>query len=301
MSMPAPIEETESETCYRHPDRQSFIHCQRCGRTICPQCQTQAAVGVQCPECVREGRAEVAASGGVLRRMLPRGGAPVVTYVLMGLCVLAFAAQWLTGQSLTQEWLLDPRYIRVEPWRMLTAAFLHSPSFVFHLLFNLYALFIFGPVLEQFLGRARYLALYLIGALGGSVGEVLAYQLAAATNGASDHWFGGLFAWAPSLGASGAIFALMGALLVMRRAMGVNPMQIIIVVVANLAFSFLASGIAWEAHVGGLAIGALLGAVFLATRQPRALRRQVALVAAVAAGLVLVTAACVATIPSAYV
>jgi membrane associated rhomboid family serine protease len=308
VSTPAPTPAEAGETCYRHPDRQSYIHCQRCGRTICPQCQTQAAVGVQCPECVREGRASYAASRpggpgmpGILRRMLPSGSAPVVTFTIMGLCVVVYVAQWVAGQSFTSAFWLDPHLIRSEPWRLLTSAFLHSPSFVFHILFNLYALFVFGPALERFLGRARFLALYLIGALGGSLGEVLVYQLAVATGGASTRILGGLLAPAFSLGASGAIFALLGAVLVMRRAMGVNGVQLVIVLVINLAFSFLAPGIAWEAHVGGLLTGALIGAIFLATRRRSALARQVVLVAATAVGLVVICAICVVTAPAYYV
>ena len=310
MSTPAPQSEVESEYCYRHPDRQSFIHCQRCGRTICPQCQTQAAVGVQCPECVREGRAaaggtRIAGTGTagmprILQQLIPRGSAPVVTYALIGLCVLVYLLQWLTGQALTGAWVLDPARIRIEPWRVLTSAFLHSPSTILHLLFNMYALFIFGPTLERFLGRVRYLALYLVGAIGGSVGVVLVYQLAVATNGASVHWLGGLLQPATALGASGAIFALMGALLVLHRAIGIAPVQLVVVVAINLAFSFFVSGIAWEAHLGGLGAGALVGAVYLSTRRQDARRRQVLLVAAVAVGLLVIAAACVIATPGAY-
>jgi membrane associated rhomboid family serine protease len=302
VSTPAPIEETTAETCYRHPDRQSFIHCQRCGRTICPQCQTPAAVGVQCPECVREGRASVAGGGGgggARRRRRPRAG-PGGSYVLMGLCIVAFAAQWLVGDSFTQAFLLNPQAIRSEPWRLLTSAFLHSPGLVFHILFNLYALFIFGPMLESFLGRGRYIALYLIGALGGSVGEVLVYQLAVVTQGASMHWIGQLLTPASAYGASGAIFALLGAIVALRKALGVQSMQLAIVVVINLAFSFFVPGIAWEVHVGGLITGFAIGSVFLRTRRTHQRALQLALVGAIAVVLVAVCVACVASQPAAY-
>ena len=100
MSTPAPQSEIDSEYCYRHPDRQSFIHCQRCGRTICPQCQTQAAVGVQCPECVREGRQQVAASRpGLLARLIGTGSTPIVTYVLIALCVVIYICLLYTSPS----------------------------------------------------------------------------------------------------------------------------------------------------------------------------------------------------------
>ncbi len=301
MSSPAPQAEIDSEFCYRHPDRQSFIHCQRCGRTICPQCQTQAAVGVQCPECVREGRAEVRASqGGLLGRLSRRGSAPVVTYVLIGLCVVIYLAQWVTGGVLTNAWTLDPRFIATQPWRLITSAFLHSPSFIPHLLLNMYALYIFGPPLERFLGRARYLALYLVGALGGSLGVVLLYQLAVATNGASAKWLDGFLGWAPALGASGAIFALMGALLVLRKAMGLQLTQILIVVVINVAFGFIAPGIAWQAHLGGLGVGAAIAGVYLATRRPEQKSAQISGVAAIVIALVGILIACVVSSPGYY-
>jgi len=301
VSTPAPQSEIDSEFCYRHPDRQSFIHCQRCGRTICPQCQTQAAVGVQCPECVREGRAEVRASqGGMLGRLIPRGDAPVVTYVIMGLCVVLYLGQWLTAGALTNAWVLNPSLIATEPWRLITSAFLHSTSFIPHLLFNLYALFIFGPAIERFLGRARYLALYLIGALGGSVGVVLLYQLAVVTEGASVKWLDGLFQPASALGASGAIFALMGALLVLRKAMGLQLTQILIVIVVNVAFGFVARGVAWQAHLGGLAVGAAIAGILLATRRENQRRTQILGVAGIAVALALILVACVVSEPASY-
>ncbi len=301
MTTPAPQAEIDSEYCYRHPDRQSFIHCQRCGRTICPQCQTQAAVGVQCPECVREGRQQVAASRpGLFARLIGSGSTPIVTYVLIALCVVLYVAQWVTGGALTNAWALDPRFIASQPWRLITSAFLHSTSLIPHLLLNMYALFIFGPALERFLGRVRYLALYLVGALGGSVGVVLLYPLWVATNHASSEWLGGFLAWSPALGASGAIFALMGALLVLRKAMGLQLTQILIVVVVNVAFGFIAPGIAWQAHLGGLGIGAAIAAVYLATRRPEQKARQIASVVGIGLGIAVILAACVFSSPGYY-
>jgi len=301
VSTPAPQAEIDSEYCYRHPDRQSFIHCQRCGRTICPQCQTQAAVGVQCPECVREGRQQIAASRpGLLSRLIGTGSTPIVTYALIASCIVLYVAQWVTGGALTDAWVLDPRLIASQPWRLVTSAFLHSQGFIPHLLFNMYALFIFGPPLERFLGRLRYLALYVVGALGGSVGVVLLYQLAVATNGASSKALGGFLAWAPALGASGAIFALMGALLVLRKAMGLQLTQILIVVVVNVAFGFIAPGIAWQAHLGGLGIGAAVAGVYLATRRPEQKTRQVVSVAGIALGIAAILVACVIGSPGYY-
>jgi membrane associated rhomboid family serine protease len=299
VSTPAPQAEIDSEFCYRHPDRQSFIHCQRCGRTICPQCQTQAAVGVQCPECVREGRAEVRASqGGMLGRLIPRGSAPAVTYVLMALCAVIYLAQVFSGGALTDAWVLRPDLIASQPWRLITSAFLHANPL--HILFNLYALYIFGPVLERFLGRVRYLALYLVGALGGSVGVVLVWQLALVTNNASAKWLDGLLTPASALGASGAVFALMGALLVLRKSIGLQLNQILVVVVINLAFGFFVRGIAWQAHLGGLAIGAAIAAVYLVTRREQQRSAQILGVVGIAVALVLVLVVCVISQPGGY-
>jgi membrane associated rhomboid family serine protease len=296
----APEHDTGTPVCYRHPKRETWVRCQRCGRPICPECQTQAAVGVQCPECVREGQAGMPRRAPAVVRALRPSGTPIVTFVLIGLCVLAYIAQFLSGQALTEAWFLDPSRIESEPWRLITSAFLHAPNFIPHLLFNMYALFIFGPALERFLGRARYLALYLVGALGGSIGVVLLYQLAVATNGASSKWLDGFLAWGPALGASGAIFALMGALLVLRKAMGLRLTQILIVVVVNVAFGFIAPGIAWQAHLGGLGVGAAIAGVYLVTRRPEQRTRQVLSVAGIAAALVVILVACVVSSPGYY-
>lgn len=115
--------------CYRHPDRQSYILCQRCGRTICPQCQTQAAVGVHCPECVREARA----SAPRVRRANPfarfaGSDAPRVTWAIMALCVIIYVLQILPGSVVTQLLLYYPPITTSQPWRMITSLFVHSPG-----------------------------------------------------------------------------------------------------------------------------------------------------------------------------
>ncbi|HEX7835513.1 MAG TPA: rhomboid family intramembrane serine protease [Pseudolysinimonas sp.] len=292
--------ETETPVCYRHPNRPTWVSCQRCGRYICPECQTQAAVGVQCPECVREGRAGMPGRAPAVVRALRPSGTPVVTYTLIGLCVLAYIAQFLTGQALTAAWFLDPSRIESEPWRVITSAFLHSPGLILHLLFNMYALFAFGPALEVFLGRARFLALYLIGALGGSVAVVAVYQLVIATNGGITQATGGFIHPISALGASGAIFALMGGLFALRKAMGINMQQLVIVLVINLALGFFVPNVAWQAHVGGLVVGFVLGQIFSRTRRPQDRARQVGGVAATAAALVVLLVAFVLSAPTQY-
>lgn len=295
--------ETEAPpVCYRHPKRETWVSCQRCGRHICPECQTPAAVGVHCPECVKEGRAGMPRRAPAIVRALRPSGTPIVTYTLIGLCIVLFVLQYVTGGAVTDAWLMDPSAARSEPWRLLTSGFLHSQAFFFpiHLLFNMYALYIFGPVLETFLGRARFLVLYLLATIGGSIAEVLIYQWAIATDGGIIDATNGFIQPGLSLGASGAIFGLMGALIVLRRALGINLRQIVIVVVINLGIGFVVPNIAWEAHLGGFGIGAAVAAVYLATRRSSSRWAQIAGVAGIAVGLALIVAVCVATAPSFY-
>lgn len=291
----APAEkETETRVCYRHPKRETYVSCQRCGRPICPECQTPAAVGVQCPECLREGRVGMQGRTPAWLQALAPGRSTVVTYVLIVLNVVIYILQFATGHALTEAWFLNPYVSGSEPWRLITSAFLHAPWFIPHLLFNMYALFIFGPVLESFLGRGRFIALYLIGALGGSLGVLTSVEVWAVTDGTA--------ATAPTgaLGASGAVFALMGAVFAMRKVMGVDVRQLLIVLAINLAIPFFIGGIAWEGHVGGLVIGFLVGLVFIGTRRPDQRVAQIVGIAAVAAGLLVLFGIYLISAPQVY-
>lgn len=299
MSTPdAAHDDTAAPTCYRHPDRETYVSCQRCGRPICPACQTQAAVGVHCPECVRQGRTTAPPAVAVARAVRSRRS--LTTYVLMGLIVIAYAAQWISGQALTTAWDLNPSIVGAEPWRLITSAFLHSPSVIVHILFNLYALYAFAPALEAFLGRARFLALYFISALGGSLGVLAIYELAIVTGGRSIELTGGFLTPSSALGASGAIFGLIGAYLPLRRAIGVNLTQLLIIFGINLAIGFFAGGIAWEAHLGGLLVGAAIGSVYARTRRPQQQKVQLGLVAGIAVALLVVFVLFIATAPAYY-
>lgn len=280
--------------CYRHPDRETYISCQRCGRPICTQCQTQAAVGVQCPECVKEGRESLPRQTRRAARSMRFGSGTVVTYSLIALNVLFYGMQWLIP-GFTTALFLWPYSAGSEPWRLITSAFLHSQgTIVLHLLFNMYALFVVGPVLESFLGKARFIALYLIGALAGSIGYLAYVHIWYFSAGALGDQPGG------ALGASGAVFALMGAVLALRKPLGVDIRQLLIVLIINLAFPFFVGGIAWQAHVGGLIIGFVLGFVLLRTRRREQKVAQIVGVAAVAAFLLLVYAAFLVTAPEVY-
>lgn len=262
--------ERSSDTCYRHPDRRSYILCQRCGRTICTECQTQAAVGVQCPECVREGRASTPRRAPGVVRALRSRSQPVVTFTLIGLTVLVYILQQFVP-AVEIYGIYRPQLTLLLPWTPITAVFLHAS--VLHILFNMYSLFVFGPILEHLLGRARFLALYLVSGFGGSVAVLLLNPT------------GGV------LGASGAIFGLMGAFFVIQRRLGGNNVQIFIVIAINLAAGFFIPGISWQAHVGGLAAGALVALVYLRTRRADQRTLQVVLVGAITVALVVITVA----------
>lgn len=256
-----------SNTCYRHPDRQSFVLCQRCGRTICPECQTPAAVGVHCPECVREQRAKFTenrrASGPssltVARRrfaMLDQKG----TVVLIAVSVAIWLLDRLSGGFLSQWLAYNSALVPTQPWRIVTVLFVHSG--VFHILFNMWALFIFGRMLENMLGTWRFLALYFISGIAGSM---LVTFLAPGT-------------WV--VGASGAIFGLFAAFFVLQRSLGNNAVQLLVIIGLNLVIGFLpGTNISWQAHVGGVLAGFVTGFVFSRTRNVRQRGLQMTLLA----------------------
>jgi membrane associated rhomboid family serine protease len=264
--------------CYRHPDRQSFIICQRCGRTICSECQTQAAVGVHCPECVREARESAPRTSRgtrtrIKRSMRSSSGVPVVTYTLIALNIAVFAVDIVTGGSLYGWLAYRGDFTASQPWRMLTSAFMHAS--VLHLLFNMFSLFIFGPVIEHAVGRARFAALYLLAAFGGSLAVLLL-----APNQAV-------------VGASGAIFGLLGAFFIIQRRLGGNNTQLLILIGLNVAFGFIVPNVAWQAHLGGLVVGAAVAAVYTATRHRSQKALQIASVAGIGVALVAITIAAV--------
>lgn len=268
--------------CYRHPDRQSFVLCQRCLRTICPECQTQGAVGVICPECMAEQRKKQTPAQRKAERRWSRpravatyGGRPVVTYAIIAITAFAFLLGLIPGfGDLVRGSLLfwapsiyPTLPVPFQPWTVLTVALVHS-SF-WHIGLNMLALWLIGRSLEPLLGRWRFLTLYLLSTLGGSVAVAL---LSFPTQ---------------VVGASGAIFGLFGALLVIGRHLGANVTGIAIILGLNLVIGFIPGfNVSWQAHVGGLVVGALVGLIFSVTRSPRRRALQTALLAAVALGLV---------------
>ncbi|MFI6648548.1 rhomboid family intramembrane serine protease [Streptomyces sp. NPDC050529] len=241
-------------SCYRHPGRGTAIRCTRCDRPICPDCMVSASVGFQCPDCVRQGsgtghhpaasRPRTIAGGRIAAD--PR----LVTKILLGINVAVFLAV-LANDTLVNDLALlgravyydggPPQGVAEGQWyRLVTSMFLHQE--VWHIAFNMLGLWWLGGPLEAALGRARYLALYLLSGLAGSA---LTYWLAAPNQ--------------PSLGASGAIFGLLGATVVLMRRLNYDMRPVFTILAINLVITFNPwGGIAWQAHVGGLIAGALI-------------------------------------------
>ncbi len=266
--------------CYRHPDRETYLSCVRCGRPACPDCLRSAPVGQQCVECVKEGNRDVRTPTTVFGGRVVLSGA-VVTWVIVGLNVLFYLAEAVYPRIVDYLAMVsrayDPTINQVvgvahgQAYRLITSAFLHEPGLgglgPAHIIFNMWALIVVGPSLERLLGPLRFLAVYLLSALGGSV---LFYFLAPAGEVA--------------LGASGAIFGLFGAYFVVSRRLRLDTRGIVILIGLNLVISFVfSSAIAWQDHVGGLVAGVLLTAAYAyAPRQQRALVQAGATVAVLA-------------------
>lgn len=240
--------------CPRHPDRVSYVRCQRCDRPTCPECQRPAAVGIQCVDCVKEaGRTHPTARtryGAAVRS----DGRPLVTWSLLGICVAVYIGQ-VTVSGLTGQLSFIGVLAGSEPWRFITSAFVHSPSSLLHILFNMYILFAFGPVLEQLLGRAKFLTAYLLCAVGGSVGVLL---LAPPNPGWLTH----------VVGASGAIFGLLFLYVVIALRQGHVPTTLLAMIGINLALPFFVGNIAWQAHIGGAVTGAVIGGLLALLAAP---------------------------------
>jgi membrane associated rhomboid family serine protease len=236
------------DTCYRHPDRETALHCSNCGRPICAECMTHAAVGIRCPVCA--GKATPLQRAGFT---MPH--APLVTYSLIMINVAVFALTNQVGggggafgfgsadlNSLGQRLVLfGPAVAHGQDYRLLTAAFIHYG--VLHIAFNMYALFILGTAFERYAGHMRFAVVYFTAALAGSFGALI------------------LTPHSATAGASGAIFGIMGALLVFERQRGIALLQSPIVgwIVINLIITFSIPGISIGGHVGGLIGGALAG------------------------------------------
>src|ERR687891_238237 len=233
------------QVCYRHPKNETAVACSGCGRPICTDCMVFASVGIKCPECAGQ-PAGIKRATTRARSSAATGSGARVTKGLIGVNVLVFVLQLLEGGdpngrageiwqrgSLVGFWVADGEW-----WRLITSGFIHAS--IIHLLFNMLMLWWFGTALETLLGRGRYLGLYFVSLLGGGAGALLATQANQLT-----------------VGASGAVFGILGAGVVLeRRQIMVFGGGAISVVVLNLALTFLIPGISIGGHIGGLAAGA---------------------------------------------
>ncbi len=228
------------ETCYRHSDRETGVSCSNCERPICPDCMTSTSVGMRCPECARQ-KTKV--------KTLASVTTPSLTYVLIGINVAIHLGSFLSGASatggsvggslITEGAVSRPGVADGELWRLLTAGFLHGG--LFHLMFNMFALYVLGGMLEPAIGRLRFGLVYFVSLLAGSFGALL------------------LTPTGLTVGASGAIFGLMGAAVIVMRNRGVNPMEsgLGMWIGLNLLITFAIPGISIGGHIGGLLGGGL--------------------------------------------
>jgi membrane associated rhomboid family serine protease len=255
--------------CYRHPDRETGLSCSDCGRPICVDCMTVAPVGIRCPDHAGAARQSSGPSVGPVR--MPRRkvaqpvrfkqGDPIVTKVLVGLNIAVYLLELALGGSTngTGNWIYEHGALmrdiccysdgtpagleHGEWWRLITAAFLHYGPI--HLALNMLALWWLGAPVELALGRWRFLLLYVVSGLAGSAGALL---------------------FSPNditVGASGAIFGLLGAGLILEyEATGRLAGNYMTLIVINLVFTFAFPGISIGGHLGGL-IGGILGALVL--------------------------------------
>ncbi|MGH2701068.1 MAG: rhomboid family intramembrane serine protease [Actinomycetota bacterium] len=233
------VDESEQLYCYGHPKKPTRLRCSRCDRPICGQCAVPASVGQHCPECVAEARRSTPRV-----RTAMQANSPVVTAILainIGVFVLTFF-----GADVIFERLAEDKFAIAsgEWWRLITPMFLHAN--LVHIFFNSYVLYIFGPELEQAYGSRRFALIYVVSGFTGAVGSYA-------------------FSCSPSVGASGAIFGVVGALVAFLygkrgSALAIGYMQRILMFVGlNLVLGFVIPQIDNFAHIGGLIGGALLG------------------------------------------
>ena len=229
------------DVCYRHPDRETGVACSNCGRPICPECMTTTPVGMRCPECAKQ-RTKVKTMASV--------ETPMLSYILIGINVALAIGAYLAGDprmgggELRGDFGVARFFVgEGDVWRLVTSGFLHDGPF--HLMFNMFGLWILGQMLEPTVGRVRFALIYFVSLLAGSAAIVI---------------------FAPdelSVGASGAIFGLMGAALVVMRKRGINPMEsgLGLWLGLNLLITFTRPDISIAGHLGGLAGGALVAAI----------------------------------------
>ncbi len=242
-----------AQTCYRHPDRETGVSCSSCGRPICPDCMTPTPVGMRCPECARQ-RTKVTSGVGEA----PLSSRAPATFVLIALNAAAFLAEIVSGgggfsvggSSAAYDFGLYGPFVAEGEWyRLATGGFLHAS--LFHIGFNMFALYFLGRLLEPSVGTPRFLGIYVASLFGGAFGALL------------------LSPDALTVGASGAVFGIFGATFVIARGRGFDNVagSIGVILLINLALSVSRPNISLGGHLGGLAAGVLCAFVILAAER----------------------------------
>ena len=253
MSMPSYGQRSDPRAapdCPRHPGVRSVDYCKRCNRPMCVDCAIPTEVRSICVDCASPKR-------GWARRASRVGaaGAPVVTYSMMAICVLMYVVTSVSP-SLKASLSLVPATLASRPWTILTGAFLHHDFM--HILFNMLSLYWVGRAIEPVMGRWRFLTLYLVSALGGSA-FILAWCLIQPSE-----------IFVATVGASGAVFGLFGAVFVLQRLGGSDTTSILTLLGINLVYGFVVSGISWQGHIGGAIAGVAATWVLARIARPRA-------------------------------
>jgi membrane associated rhomboid family serine protease len=237
-----------AQTCYRHPNRETAVSCSNCGRPICPDCMTPSPVGMRCPECSKQRTRVVRGVG----ETSLAAGAPA-TFALIAINVAVFLAEvaggggGLTPHSsslLIKFGLFGPSVAEGEWYRLLTSGFLHVS--IFHVGFNMFALYFLGRILEPGIGTPRFVAVYLVSLFAGSLGAIL------------------LSPDTLTIGASGAVFGIFGATFVIARHRGITGLasSVGVILVLNLVITLGNPEISIGGHLGGL-VGGVLCALFI--------------------------------------
>ncbi len=237
--------------CVRHPDRETGVRCARCDRPACPACLREASVGYQCVDCIGRGARSQPRTRAIPWAQPP--GRSVVVPTLIAINVAVFVVTVVQAASLSnnayaplfRQWALEPEAVANGAWwRLLTAGFLHIGPL--HLAFNMIALWVLGRDLEQVLGRIRFVVVYLVSLLGGSL---IVFLFA---NPESN-----------TAGASGAVFGLMGGLAVVLIRLRLSPRPALTIIALNVIISFVVPNVSILGHLGGLAFGAAVTAAMI--------------------------------------
>ena len=229
--------------CPRHPGVRAVDYCKRCHRPMCAQCAIPTEVRSICVDCSQTLRRRVSAS------------TPVVTYAVMIICAALYVLGWVSPVA-ERALTFAPVLGYSQPWRFLTTAFLHAN--IWHIAFNMLALYWVGRAVEPVLGHWRFAVLYVLSAVGGSW-AVLAWTFVD-----TGMWL------TATVGASGAVFGVFAAIFVLQRSVGADTRAILVLLGINLFYGFITAGVSWQAHLGGLLTGLLVTWVY--TRSARSAR-----------------------------